>query len=73
MHSACDPKKEFLAAETSLFVLRREKECVERSEHCDRHCENCNLVLSSETVLCGYEEAIRILERYKEMMKQGAA
>lgn len=73
MHFKADPIKETLVAEVCLFVLRREKECVERAEHCDRKCQNCNLVLSPDTILYGYKEAIRIVEQYKDIVKQGAA
>jgi len=73
MHFKADPIKESLVAEVCLFVLRREKECVERAEHCDRKCQNCDLVLPADTVLCGYEEAIQIIERYKDMVRQGVA
>ena len=47
----------------ALFVLEREKACVLRQDtpECDRNCKACDLLLSAEAVVSGYDTALVVL------------
>jgi len=47
-----------------LKGLRIERECVSRD--CDRDCARCDIVQEREWLLLVYDNAIKMLEEYKE-------
>ena len=48
-----------------IEVLKVEMECVKR-EYCDRHCENCDLLMKTEDVIEAYNNALHYLKLYQE-------
>lgn len=45
--------------------MKNELECVKRADECDRHCEDCPLVMDAEDVIEVYEWIIKGLEKKK--------
>ena len=46
----------------AIDILENETKCVERANHCDRNCANCDLVLEDFEILDAYEKAIHSLK-----------
>lgn len=46
----------------AINILENEIKCVERANHCDRNCANCNLILEDFDILEAYEKAIHSLK-----------
>lgn len=51
--------------EDILKVVKQELACVKRNDgvNCDRHCENCDLLLPVEEIISAYEAVIQLLQR----------
>lgn len=46
----------------AINILENEIKCVERANHCNRDCINCDLVLKDSEIINAYEKAIRSLK-----------
>lgn len=60
------------AIETSMKVLDTEKQCVERQYNgmCDnkRDCANCDLALDKDTILLGYDRALKCMSHLRNLV-----
>ena len=58
------------AIEMSMKVLDTEKQCVERQFNgmCDnkRDCENCDLALDRDTIILGYDRALKCMKHLRD-------
>ena len=52
-----------------LKVLKNELECVKRAGECDRHCENCDLLMDVDEIISVHEWIIRELEYTKAILE----
>lgn len=52
-----------------ITILKNEKKCVTLSALCDRHCENCNLVMDPDQIIEAYNCAIHILNNIDKNKK----
>lgn len=49
-----------------LRLLKKERECVIRAEHCDRNCAKCDLVEDPEAVIAMYD---KVIEAYSKLVE----
>jgi hypothetical protein len=49
--------------------MKNELECVKQADKCDRHCENCPLVMETEDIIEVYEWIIASLKAARELKK----
>ena len=49
----------------ALEVMKNELMCVEAADKCDRHCEDCPLVMEAEDIIEAYKWIIKLLEDKK--------
>ena len=53
-----------------LEVIENELECIKRANKCDRHCEDCSLVIDAKLLIEVYEWLIASLKVAKELEEQ---
>lgn len=53
-----------------LEVIENELECIKRANKCDRHCENCSLVMDAKLLIEVYEWLIASLKVARELEEQ---
>lgn len=51
----------------AIKVMKNELECVKKADKCDRHCEDCPLVMEAEDIIEVYKWIIKILEDKKQL------
>ena len=56
-----------------IEILKNELKCIDRANHCDRDCGNCDLVLEDTELIEAYERAIHSVKRdykYKKSFRR---
>lgn len=56
-----------LNTNTVLEVIENELECIKRANKCDRHCEDCPLVMDDKLLIEVYEWLITSLKVAREL------
>lgn len=59
-----------LNTNTVLEVIENELECIKRANKCDRHCEDCPLVMDDKLLIEVYEWLITSLKVARELEEQ---
>jgi hypothetical protein len=54
----------------AILIMRNELECVKRADKCDRHCEDCPLVMKAEDIIECYKWIIDQLEKQKRIVDE---
>ena len=62
--------KKTMNIEKTILIMRNELECFKNADECDRHCEDCPLVMEAEDIIECYEWVIKHLEMEQEI-KEG--
>ena len=55
---------------TVLEVIENELKCIKRANKCDRHCEDCPLVMDDKLLIKVYEWLIASLKGARELEEQ---
>ena len=54
--------------EKAILIMRNKLECVKSADECDRHCEDCSLVMEAEDIIECYEWIIDQMEKQKKIV-----
>lgn len=54
--------------EKAILIMRNELECAKSTDECDRHCEDCPLVMEAEDIIECYEWIIDQMEKQKKIV-----
>lgn len=61
-----DGRIESVMISKAIEVMKNELECVKRADKCDRHCEDCPLMMDAEDIIEVYEWIIKKLKKRRE-------
>lgn len=56
--------------EKAILIMRNELECIKEADKCDRHCEDCPLVMEAEDIIECYEW---IIDRFEKELNYAEA
>lgn len=56
--------------EKAILIMRNELECIKEADKCDRHCEDCSLVMEAEDIIECYEWIIDQMEKQNKIINK---